>query len=106
MRAADHSVGQTRAAERMWCGRRWSLKEEEKSGGEGRGGQSRQSEHGSWVMNDSGAGSLSAGTMHMSVNLPRCTANVLHVSMQQKQLERKGKWQYRFVVIKMPLNQI
>lgn len=44
MRVADHSAGQAGAAERTWCGRRWSLKEEEKSGGEGRGEQSQQSE--------------------------------------------------------------
>lgn len=39
MRAADHSVGQTRAAERTWCGRRWSLKEEEKGVGDNHSSQ-------------------------------------------------------------------
>lgn len=38
MRAADDSVGQAGVAERTWFGRRWSLKEEEKSGGEGQWG--------------------------------------------------------------------
>lgn len=48
-------------------------------------------DQGSWVINDSRAGSLSAGTKHMSTNTHIWTRNVKHVRVLQKQTEKKNK---------------